>query len=141
MPLLTCPDCGGKVSSTAPACPHCGYTDDSRPRSEPSSSQALCAIASFFVPGLGQLIQGRPVTAVVLFIACAFSWLVLMGWVFSFYAAWDASMYVPPGRRRRRKSVKPGKPDLEKIKASRHQPHPWDAEEEESLPPSARDIW
>jgi len=24
MPLLECPDCGGKVSDQAPACPHCG---------------------------------------------------------------------------------------------------------------------
>lgn len=25
MALITCPECGGKVSSTASACPHCGY--------------------------------------------------------------------------------------------------------------------
>ncbi len=25
MALINCPECGGKVSSTAAACPHCGY--------------------------------------------------------------------------------------------------------------------
>ena len=25
MALIKCPECGGKVSDTAPACPHCGY--------------------------------------------------------------------------------------------------------------------
>lgn len=27
MALLECPDCTGKVSSTASACPHCGWTE------------------------------------------------------------------------------------------------------------------
>lgn len=33
MPLLECPDCGGKVSDQAPACPHCG-----RPMGEHSAA-------------------------------------------------------------------------------------------------------
>jgi predicted amidophosphoribosyltransferase len=28
MALEVCPECGGKVSSTAHSCPHCGYTVD-----------------------------------------------------------------------------------------------------------------
>lgn len=27
MPIVNCPDCGGKVSDSAPSCPHCGMPD------------------------------------------------------------------------------------------------------------------
>ena len=36
MALLTCPDCGGKVSDAAPACPHCG-----RPTQQSSHYEAV----------------------------------------------------------------------------------------------------
>jgi hypothetical protein len=32
MALMTCPDCEGKVSSTALACPHCGWIDAPAPK-------------------------------------------------------------------------------------------------------------
>lgn len=31
MALVQCPECGGQVSSHAPACPHCGYAPSAAP--------------------------------------------------------------------------------------------------------------
>ena len=37
MALCECPDCGGKVSDQAPACPHCGRPSDSGKRDTSAS--------------------------------------------------------------------------------------------------------
>ena len=37
MALIACPECNGKVSTTAVACPHCGYTQHSnKPKAQPT---------------------------------------------------------------------------------------------------------
>jgi TM2 domain-containing membrane protein YozV len=47
--------------------------------SSSTSGNFIAALASFFVPGLGQLIQGRIIAALVFFVVsvglCFFSWL------------------------------------------------------------------
>ena len=48
-----------------------------------SGGNVLAAICSFFIPGLGQLVQGRVIPAVMFFVAMAISWLltwILVGW-------------------------------------------------------------
>ncbi|MFR2832301.1 MAG: zinc ribbon domain-containing protein, partial [Finegoldia magna] len=35
MALTTCPECAGKVSDRAAACPHCGYPIKKAPRKKP----------------------------------------------------------------------------------------------------------
>lgn len=49
-----------------------------------SGGNVLAAICSFFIPGLGQLVQGRIFPAILFFIAMIISWAlvwVLIGWL------------------------------------------------------------
>ncbi|PCI59153.1 MAG: hypothetical protein COB35_12060 [Gammaproteobacteria bacterium] len=49
-----------------------------------SGGNVLAAVCSFFIPGLGQLVQGRIVMAIFFFISMIISWAltwVLIGWV------------------------------------------------------------
>jgi len=46
-----------------------------------SSGNVLAALASFFIPGLGQLIQGRPLPALLFFIGTGLLWIVSFGWL------------------------------------------------------------
>jgi TM2 domain-containing membrane protein YozV len=48
-----------------------------------SGGNVLAAICSFFIPGLGQLVQGRIFAAIFFFIAMIIAWTltwVLIGW-------------------------------------------------------------
>jgi TM2 domain-containing membrane protein YozV len=55
----------------------------------------ICALASFFIPGLGQLLQGRWVLAAAMFILTALLWLILLGWVIHLWSIVDAAIYRP----------------------------------------------
>ncbi len=49
-----------------------------------SGGNVLAAICSFFIPGLGQLVQGRILAAILFFVAMVVAWAltwVLIGWV------------------------------------------------------------
>ena len=46
-----------------------------------SSGNVLAAIFSFFIPGLGQLVQGRLVKAILMFFLAAALCLILRGWL------------------------------------------------------------
>lgn len=70
-------------------------------------SQALPALCSFFIPGLGQIIQGRVLDALLTFLAVCLFWLlgfallflfplgILIGPVGNIWAAVDAAKYAP----------------------------------------------
>ncbi len=60
-----------------------------------SSGNVIAALASFFIPGLGQLIQGRPIIAFIFFIGHLMLWLIFLGWVVNLVAALDAAWYKP----------------------------------------------
>lgn len=60
-----------------------------------STGNVIAALASFFVPGLGQLIQGRPVKALVMFVLAAVLWLILLGWIIHFWSIIDAALWRP----------------------------------------------
>jgi TM2 domain-containing membrane protein YozV len=60
-----------------------------------SAGNVIAALASFFIPGLGQLIQGRPVRALVFFIAAAVLWWILLGWIIHIWAIIDAALWKP----------------------------------------------
>ena len=62
-----------------------------------SGGNVLAAICSFFIPGLGQLVQGRLLAAAVQFVLAAVLWIVLMGWVVHIYSIYDAAVFKPPG--------------------------------------------
>lgn len=58
-----------------------------------SAGNVIAALCSFFVPGLGQLLQGRLVKAVVMFVLAAVLWFVLLGWVIHLWSIIDAALY------------------------------------------------
>lgn len=60
-----------------------------------SSGNVIAAVCSFFVPGLGQLTQGRPLKALFLFMMAGLMWMVLLGWLVHIWAILDAATYCP----------------------------------------------
>ena len=60
-----------------------------------STGNVIAALASFFIPGLGQLIQGRLGMAIVQFILAGLLWIILMGWAVHLWSIIDAAMWKP----------------------------------------------
>lgn len=61
-----------------------------------SCGNVIAALASFFIPGLGQLLQGRWIWAGVMFVMTAMLWLILLGWVIHLWSIVDAALYERP---------------------------------------------
>jgi TM2 domain-containing membrane protein YozV len=61
-----------------------------------SGGNVLAALCSFFIPGLGQLLQGRLVMAVLQFLLAAILWFVLLGWAVHLWSIIDAAKFQPP---------------------------------------------
>ncbi len=53
----------------------------------------MAGLASFIVPGLGQLVQGRVVAAIVFFVLSGALWVVLLGWLGHVAAALEAAVW------------------------------------------------
>lgn len=53
------------------------------------------ALLSLWIPGLGQLTQGRPGRGLAMFGASAVLWIILLGWVMHITAAVDAAKWDP----------------------------------------------
>jgi TM2 domain-containing membrane protein YozV len=60
-----------------------------------SSGNVIAALASFFIPGLGQLLQGRLFMAAFMFITASILWIVLLGWVIHLWSILDAATFRP----------------------------------------------
>jgi TM2 domain-containing membrane protein YozV len=60
-----------------------------------STGNVIAALASFFIPGLGQLIQGRPLIAAIQFVLAAVLWFFLLGWVIHLWSILDAALWKP----------------------------------------------
>jgi TM2 domain-containing membrane protein YozV len=60
-----------------------------------SAGNVIAALASFFIPGLGQLIQGRLLIAVIQFVLAGVLWLVLLGWAIHLWSVIDAALWKP----------------------------------------------
>ncbi|MBQ1782633.1 MAG: hypothetical protein II007_03180 [Gammaproteobacteria bacterium] len=60
-----------------------------------SAGNVIAALCSFFVPGLGQLVQGRLLMAFVQFVLAALLWLILMGWLVHLWSILDAALFKP----------------------------------------------
>jgi TM2 domain-containing membrane protein YozV len=58
-----------------------------------SGGNVLAALASFFIPGLGQLLQGRLVMAFVHFVLAAVLWFFLLGWIIHLWSIIDAARW------------------------------------------------
>jgi TM2 domain-containing membrane protein YozV len=62
-----------------------------------STGNVIAALASFFIPGLGQLIQGRLVKAAIQFVLAGILWWFLLGWIIHIWSIIDAALWKPPG--------------------------------------------
>lgn len=63
-----------------------------------STGNVIAALASFFIPGLGQLIQGRLGKALLMFVLAAVVWVVsfgTLGWIIHVWSIIDAALWKP----------------------------------------------
>jgi len=58
-----------------------------------STGNVIAALASFFIPGLGQLLQGRPLMAAIQFILAALLWFIFLGWLIHIWSIIDAALF------------------------------------------------
>ena len=58
-----------------------------------SAGNVIAALCSFFVPGLGQLLQGRLLMAIVQFVLAGILWFFLLGWLIHLWSILDAAMW------------------------------------------------
>jgi TM2 domain-containing membrane protein YozV len=61
-----------------------------------SAGNVIAAAASFFIPGLGQLLQGRLMLAIIQFAMAAVLWFFLLGWLIHLWSIIDAATWKPP---------------------------------------------
>jgi TM2 domain-containing membrane protein YozV len=64
-------------------------------RGQGSTGNVIAALASFFIPGLGQLLQGRLLIAIVQFVLAGLLWIVLFGWAIHLWSVLDAALWKP----------------------------------------------
>jgi hypothetical protein len=62
-----------------------------------STGNVIAAVCSFFIPGLGQLVQGRLLMAVIQFCLAGVLWFFLLGWIIHLWSILDAAMFKPRG--------------------------------------------
>ena len=62
-----------------------------------SGGNVLAAICSLIIPGLGQLVQGRPLKALIMFVLAGLLWLILLGWIVHLWSIIDAARFEPAG--------------------------------------------
>jgi len=60
-----------------------------------SGTNVAPALLSLWIPGLGQLTQGRPGRGIAMFGMSAVLWVILLGWVMHITAAVDAARWDP----------------------------------------------
>jgi len=58
-----------------------------------SAGNVIAALASFFIPGLGQLLQGRLFKAAFQFVMAAVLWIIWMGWIIHLWSILDAATF------------------------------------------------
>ena len=60
-----------------------------------STGNVIAALASFFIPGLGQLLQGRLLIAFIQFVLAGILWIFLLGWLIHLWSILDAALWKP----------------------------------------------
>jgi TM2 domain-containing membrane protein YozV len=61
-----------------------------------SAGNVIAAICSFFIPGLGQLVQGRILAALLMFVLAGVVWFVsfgTLGWIMHLVACIEAARW------------------------------------------------
>lgn len=60
-----------------------------------STGNVIAALCSFFIPGLGQLLQGRLFMAILHFVLAGVLWVFFLGWIISLWSTLDAALFKP----------------------------------------------
>jgi len=60
-----------------------------------SAGNVIAALCSFFIPGLGQLLQGRLLMALIQFVLACILWHFFLGWIIHLWSILDAAMFKP----------------------------------------------
>jgi len=60
-----------------------------------SAGNVIAALCSFFIPGLGQLLQGRLLKAIIMFLLAGALWFFLLGWIIHLWSILDAALWKP----------------------------------------------
>ena len=60
-----------------------------------SGGNVLAALCSFFIPGLGQLLQGRLLMAIIHFVLVVGLWIIMLGWIIHLWSIIDAARFKP----------------------------------------------
>ena len=63
-----------------------------------TAGNVIAALCSFFIPGLGQLVQGRILAAVLFVIVGGVVWIVsvgTLGWIVHIWACINAALWKP----------------------------------------------
>ena len=61
-----------------------------------STSNVIAGLASFFIPGLGQLVQGRLIKAAIHVVIGALIWVIslgFLGWIMHIWSAYEAATH------------------------------------------------
>ena len=58
-----------------------------------TAGNVIAAVASFIVPGLGQLFQGRLLAAILHFVIASLLWIVMLGWLIHLWSILDAARW------------------------------------------------
>jgi TM2 domain-containing membrane protein YozV len=62
-----------------------------------STGNVVAALCSFFIPGLGQLLQGRLIKAIVMFVLAGILWFFWLGWAVHLWSVLDAALWKGKG--------------------------------------------
>lgn len=62
-----------------------------------STGNVIAAIASLFIPGLGQLLQGRFLMAILQFSLAILLWIIFLGWIIHLWSIIDAAKFKGKG--------------------------------------------
>jgi hypothetical protein len=63
-----------------------------------SAGNVIAALASLLIPGLGQLVQGRLLAALLFFVFAGVVWFVslgTLGWIMHLWASLNAALWKP----------------------------------------------
>lgn len=60
-----------------------------------SGGNVIAALCSFFIPGLGQLLQGRFISALFFFVGTSILWFFWLGWIMHIWAVINAARFEP----------------------------------------------
>ena len=58
-----------------------------------TAGNIIAALCSFFIPGLGQLLQGRLGMAILQFVLASVLWVIFLGWLIHLWSILDAATF------------------------------------------------